>query len=206
MNGDGVPVECIATAANINDPVLFKRLFLVAFAVMARIKAVFADYGYDAQSSRDLCRRFGAEPHIHKQRQPSEAGLGKQRWLAERSNAWLLENKRLALRPAWLHRSGPAAGSLHTPGCRKVCTGVVTNTFASCFRTLPDRVDDGSERLAGLGQVAFPMIVIAAGLARDQSGLLQCLQVLGKQGRGDLQNATAYHEQPALLELSLQTQ
>ncbi len=65
---------------------------------MARIGTVFADRGYDAESNRALCRSFGAEPHIHKRRQPSGSGLGKQRWPVERSNAWLLENKRLALR------------------------------------------------------------------------------------------------------------
>ncbi len=98
VNGDGVPVACVATAANVNDTVLFERLFLAAFAVMARIRTVFADRGYDAESSRALCRSFGAEPHIHKRRQPSGSNLGKQRWPVERSNAWLLENKRLALR------------------------------------------------------------------------------------------------------------
>jgi transposase len=98
VNGDGVPVACTATAANVNDTVLFERLFLAAFAVMARIGTVFADRGYDAEGNRALCRGFGAEPHIHKRRQPSGSGLGTQRWPVERSNAWLLENKRLALR------------------------------------------------------------------------------------------------------------
>ena len=98
VNADGVPVACMATAANVNDTVLFERLFLAAFAVMTRINTVFADRGYDAERSRALCRSFGAEPHIHKRRQPSGSGLSKQRWPVERSNAWLLENKRLALR------------------------------------------------------------------------------------------------------------
>jgi transposase len=98
VNGDGVPVACVATAANVNDTVLFERLFLAAFAVVARIRTVFADRGYDAESNRALCRSFGAEPHVHKRRQPSGSSLGKQRWPVERSNAWLLENKRLALR------------------------------------------------------------------------------------------------------------
>ena len=98
VTGDGVPVACTATAANVNDTVLFERLFLAAFAVMARIRTVFADRGYDAKSHRALCRSFGAEPHIHKRRQPSASGLGQQRWPVERSNAWVLENKRLALR------------------------------------------------------------------------------------------------------------
>ena len=98
VDADGIPIACMATAANVNDTVLFERLFLAAFAAMARISTVFADRGYDAQSNRALCRSFGTEPHIHKRRQPSGSGLGKQRWPVERSNAWLLENKRLALR------------------------------------------------------------------------------------------------------------
>src|SRR3954451_1588632 len=34
--GEGVPVACTATAANVNDTVTFERLFLAAFAVPAR--------------------------------------------------------------------------------------------------------------------------------------------------------------------------
>ena len=97
-DGDGVPVACAVTAANVNDTLVFERLFLVAFAVMARIRTVFADKGYDAERHRDLCRQFGAEPQIHKRGRPHGSGLGKRRWPVERSNAWVLENKRLALR------------------------------------------------------------------------------------------------------------
>ena len=88
VTGDGVPVACAATAANVNDTLVFERLFLAAFAVMARVATVFADKGYDAERHRELCRAFGAEPHIHKRRQPSGSGLGKRRWPVERSNAW----------------------------------------------------------------------------------------------------------------------
>ena len=98
VTGDGVPVACVATAANVNDTLVFERLFLAAFAVTARIATVFADKGHDAERHRELCRSFGAEPPIHKRRQPSGSGLGKRRWPVERSNAWVLENKRLALR------------------------------------------------------------------------------------------------------------
>src|SRR3712207_675609 len=58
-NGDGVPVACTATAANVNDTLVFERLFLAAFAVMARIRLVFADTGYDAEGNRDLCHQLG---------------------------------------------------------------------------------------------------------------------------------------------------
>jgi transposase len=79
-DGDGKPVACLATAANVNDAIVFKRLFLAAFAVMARIRTVFADKGYDAQPHRDLCRVFGAEPCIHKRSQLHGSGLGTYRW------------------------------------------------------------------------------------------------------------------------------
>src|SRR3954464_12319175 len=59
--GDGVPVPCAATAANVNDTLLFERLFLTAFAVVAKIGTLFADKGYDAEPHRELCRAFGAE-------------------------------------------------------------------------------------------------------------------------------------------------
>ena len=98
VTGDGVPVACLTTAANVNDTVVFERLFLAAFGVVARIRTVFADKGYDAKLNRALCQTFGAEPHIHKRGQPHGSGLGKKRWPVERSNAWLLNNRRLALR------------------------------------------------------------------------------------------------------------
>ena len=46
VTGDGVPVVCMATAANVNDTVVFERLFLAAFTVVARIQTVFADKSY----------------------------------------------------------------------------------------------------------------------------------------------------------------
>jgi transposase len=98
VTGDGVPVACVATAANVNDTVMFERLFLAAWAVLARIGTVFADKGYDAEHHRALCRRFGVEPCISKRGQPHGSGLGKRRWPVERSLAWVLENRRLTLR------------------------------------------------------------------------------------------------------------
>ena len=125
-NGDGIPVACMATAANVNDTVLFERLFLAAFALMARISTIFADKGHDAESNRALCRDFGAEPHIHKRRQPSGSGLGRQRWPAERSNAWLLKNKRLSLR---YDRLGVIVQALLQTACILLVAGRLVQEF-----------------------------------------------------------------------------
>ncbi len=98
VDGDGLPVAYAAMAANVNDTVVFERLFRAAFAVMARVRTTCADKGYDAEANRELCRTHGTEPRIHKRGQSHGSGLGKRRWPVERSNAWLLENKRLGLR------------------------------------------------------------------------------------------------------------
>jgi hypothetical protein len=52
VDGDGVPVACAATAKNVNATVLFERLILAAFAVMAHIRTVLADGGCDAERNR----------------------------------------------------------------------------------------------------------------------------------------------------------
>src|SRR5690348_8936465 len=126
VTGDGVPVACAATAANINDTLLFERLFLSAFAVVARIRTVFADKGYDAEPHRELCRAFGAEPHLHKRGRPRGSGLGKRRWPVERSNAWLLENRRLALR---YDRLGFIVQSLLQAACLFLVAGRLAREF-----------------------------------------------------------------------------
>lgn len=118
--GDGVPVACAVTGANVNDTVLFERLFLTAFAVVTRIGTVFADKGYDAEANRDLCRAFGAEPQLHKRGRPHGSGLGKRRWPVERSNAWILENKRLAMR---YDRKGFIVQSLLQAACLFLVAG-----------------------------------------------------------------------------------
>ena len=126
VNGDGVPVACAATAANVNDTLVFERLFLAAFAVMARIRTVFADKGYDAEHSRDLCRQFGAAPQIHRRGRPHGSGLCKRRWPVERSIAWLLENRRLALR---YDRLGFIMQSLLQAACIFLVAGRLAREF-----------------------------------------------------------------------------
>jgi transposase len=126
VDGDGVPVACVATAANVNDTLVFERLFLAAFAVMARIRTVFADKGYDAEPHRALCRVFGARPRIYKRGQPPGSGLGQRRWPVERSNAWVLENRRLALR---YDRRGFIIQSLLQAACIFLVAGRLARQF-----------------------------------------------------------------------------
>ena len=113
-DGDGTPVACLATAANVPDTLVFERLFLAAFAVMARIRNAYADKGYDAERHRQLCRACKVKPFIHKRGRPHGSGLGRYRWPVERTLSWLLENKRLGLR---YDRCGFIIQSLLQAGC-----------------------------------------------------------------------------------------
>jgi transposase len=126
VDGEGVPVACAVTAANVNDTLAFERLFLAAFAVMARIRTVFADKGYNAERNRDLCRSFGAIPRIHRRGRLRGSGLGKRRWSVERSLAWVLENRRLALR---YDRLGFVIQSLLQAACIFLVAGRLAQEF-----------------------------------------------------------------------------
>jgi hypothetical protein len=53
---------------------------------------------YDAERHRYLRGQLGAGPSIDNRGQPRGSGLGGRRSPVERSNAWGLENKRLAFR------------------------------------------------------------------------------------------------------------
>ncbi len=103
---------------------------MAAFAVVARIRTVFANRGYDAEGNRALCRSFGAEPHVHKRRQPSESSLGQRRWPVERSNAWLLENKRPALR---YNRRGFIVQALLQAACILLVAGCLPTNCENRF-------------------------------------------------------------------------
>jgi hypothetical protein len=46
---------------------------------------LYADRGYDSESTRALLRWLGIEPHVAKRKTPHGSGLGKVRWVVERT-------------------------------------------------------------------------------------------------------------------------
>jgi transposase len=59
---------------------------------------LYADRGYDSEGTRELLRWLGVEPHIPKQKAPHGSGLGKVRWVVERTIGWLKGLRRLRVR------------------------------------------------------------------------------------------------------------
>ncbi len=58
----------------------------------------YADRGYDSEATRWLLRWLGIEPHIAKRRTPHGSGLGKIRWVVERTISWLKGLRRMHVR------------------------------------------------------------------------------------------------------------
>ena len=59
---------------------------------------LYADRGYDSEATRALLRWLGIEPHIAKRRTPHGSGLGKVRWVVERTISWLKGLRRMRVR------------------------------------------------------------------------------------------------------------
>jgi transposase len=60
--------------------------------------ALYADRGYDSAATRWLLRWLGIEPHIAKRGTPHGSGLGKVRWVVERTISWLKGLRRMRVR------------------------------------------------------------------------------------------------------------
>lgn len=63
-----------------------------------RPRRLFADRGYDYDKYRRLIRVRGITPKIARTGTPHGSGLGKTRWVVERTFAWLHPFKRLRIR------------------------------------------------------------------------------------------------------------
>jgi len=59
---------------------------------------VVADRGYDHDKYRRLLRRRGIKPTIARRQSEHGSGLGRERWVVERTFAWLHNRRRLLLR------------------------------------------------------------------------------------------------------------
>lgn len=59
---------------------------------------VYADAGYDSEATRDLLRWMGIEPKIRYRNGEHGSGLGKVRWVVERTISWLKGLRRMRVR------------------------------------------------------------------------------------------------------------
>lgn len=81
-------------------------------------RLVQGDRGYDSQPHRDHFARRGIATQLARRRTPHGTGLGRTRWVVERTLAWLHRFRRLAVR---YERLDYVHEAFLTLGCVLIC-------------------------------------------------------------------------------------
>jgi len=104
-DANGVPLQVQLSGANRHD--IMHLLPLIANIPEVKGKpghpkskpdSVYADRAYDSQDARDLLVWLGIEPFLAKRNTEHGTGLGKVRWVVERTIGWLHNFRRLRVR------------------------------------------------------------------------------------------------------------
>ena len=105
VDASGIPLAWTVTAGNRHDVTqlipLVERVPPVRGNVgrpRRRPQRVSADRGYDYDKHRRELRRLGITPEIARRNTAHGSGLGRSRWVVERTFAWLHKLKRLLVR------------------------------------------------------------------------------------------------------------
>jgi transposase len=108
VDGQGVPLAVQRSAAKVHDSKLLEPLVDAVLPIRRptaepgrpgkRFAKLHADRGYDYPGKRAALRRRGITPRIARRGIESSERLGWFRWVVERTVAWLLAHRRLAMR------------------------------------------------------------------------------------------------------------
>ena len=125
VDATGIPLACSVTGGNRNDVTQLIPLLDAVPAVggvsgrpRRRPESVIADRGYDHDKYRRLVRQRGVKPVIARRQTEHGSGLGRYRWVVERTFAWLHNFKRLLVR---YERRADIHHALLALGCCLVC-------------------------------------------------------------------------------------
>lgn len=109
-DANGVPLATVLTGAHRNDVTQLRVLVEAIPPVAGRVghprfrpDRVQGDRGYDSEPHRHALRGRGITPLLARRRTPHGSGLGKTRWVVERTLSWLHQFRRLRVR--WERRA-----------------------------------------------------------------------------------------------------
>ncbi|MFS8981119.1 IS5 family transposase [Cupriavidus necator] len=104
-DANGIRVAAILTGANCNDVTQLLPLVDAIAPIrgvrgrpLQKPEAIYADRGYDSERHRQELRERGIKPVLAKRGTEHGSGLGKYRWVVERTHAWLHHFRRLRIR------------------------------------------------------------------------------------------------------------
>jgi transposase len=125
VDASGIPLAWSLTGGNRNDVTELIPLIEAVPAVAGvpgrprrRPASVVGDRGYDHDTYRRLLRERGIKPLIARRQTEHGSGLGRVRWVVERTFAWLHNLKRLLVR---YERRADMHRALLALGCCLVC-------------------------------------------------------------------------------------
>jgi transposase len=111
----GVPLAISLTGGNRHD---VTQLLPLVDTLPAGPAVLLADRGYDYDKYRDELIERGVTPWIARKSTEHGSGLGKRRWVVERTFAWLHGLRRLRTR--WERRAELHLAFMHL-GCAVIC-------------------------------------------------------------------------------------
>ncbi len=123
----------LLSAANCNDGTQFEAVLDSVAPIKRplgrprkRPDKAHADKAYDSQRCRAACRRRGITPRIARRGVESSERLGRYRWVAERTLAWLSRFRRLRVRD---ERKAEVHLAFLQLGCALICLKYWLNRF-----------------------------------------------------------------------------
>jgi transposase len=132
-DGGGIPLATILTGANAADVGELEALVDAIPPIRGkrgrprrRPEELYADRAYDSDPHRRRLRKRGIRPQIARRRTPHGSGLGRHRWVVERTISWFHRPRKLRLRTDWRADIHKALMSL---GCSLICWSVLVSSF-----------------------------------------------------------------------------
>ena len=121
----GIPLATLLTSANTHDVTQLRALVEAIPAVRGRPgrprqrpEHLYGDRGYDSEPLRRWLRSLRIRPVLAKRRTPHGSGLGRYRWVVERTLAWLHQFRRLRIR---YERRSDIHEAFMTLACALIC-------------------------------------------------------------------------------------
>ena len=152
VDGGGIPLAWTLTGGNRNDVTQLLELLDRVPPVRGRVgrprrrpRTLIADRGYDHDKYRRLVWQRGVKPLIARRQTEHGSGLGRHRWVVERTFAWLHNRRRLLIRTD--RRDDIHEGFLAPPGSS---LGSVAHLNLAL---LDPQVEPGRDGLLGLPRV-----------------------------------------------------
>jgi len=128
-----VPIVAKTTAANRHDVTQLLNLVNEVPAIRGkpgapryRFDELYADRAYDSEPDREALREVGIKPMIPKRRSEHGSGLGRIRWVVERTISWVHQFRRLRIR---YERRADIHEAFLTIGCILICHRMLTKAL-----------------------------------------------------------------------------